>query len=203
MRPYPVIGRNKVLEIGYRGHARWQIAMGAHGEIQAPVIIDRFHIFPVFEMKLPATKIADTATRKAKENKKYDAPTEGYPWETCTISETMMIALTYDVQKALVMNRKKVYVQNEHFYTICTPPNPHEFFTFTDWKVVPAIKYPIPELQRENAIKAALIYLRQMQYTLDAYIRYWDTEGRPPISQLDVEEVRIKYGNETCSRTTE
>ncbi len=193
MRPYPVIARAKLLEIGYQGHVRWQSRL-TDGTIQAPTVIDKFHLFSTFLLKRPSPTPDEYG-------KKSSVLYEGeWAWELCTITPEARIQLTYDI--ALTGN-KKIFLEQTHPYTTYMPPNPHEFFTFVDWKILPIVKYPIPVNQRENAIKAAIIYLQQMQYTMDAYMLYWDTEGRPPVSQLEQEEVFIKYGNAARSRSPE
>lgn len=201
MRPYPVIARDKVLEIGYKGHVRWQSRL-TDGIVQAPMVIDQFHLFPTFYLKLPPLEmIKDTDTLQQKAYKRNNSPTaEGMDWELCTITPEAKIQLTYDTART---GNKRVYLEQAHIYTVCTPPKPFEFFTFVDWRISPVVKYPIPTHQRENAIKAAMIFLQQMQYTMDAYMLYWDVEGRPPVSQLEREEVLIKYGNAACGRPPE
>ena len=186
----PLLIKNKIVELGYRGHSRWGIkSPGCSAELQ-PEIVDRdFHCFATFQVRQAVgeykPRIKSTLTRTSIVTP-YESFHDCAPLPNGIIGRWRMIlsALGNPSNFPLATSIES-----------CVPYPPEFFYTdFASWKVVEENLFPVPEAKRVEAIKAVYQYLRDLQTVLNAHLLYWDTEGRPPLIHRSPDEVMAKYG---------
>ena len=174
MHPYPLLVKNKTLEIGYLNHSRWN----AINCIIRPAVVNAdFHIFLTYKARINSFP---RITRRLDEEDIY----MNLNYVDCTVSSTGCI-IPYKDRKILPNS----------FVKIALPQPTATFYSdLTTWTFDVDLLYCPPASKIEEAFQAALLYLNKLQTLLDAHIRYWDTEGRPALSMLSPKEVLIKYG---------
>lgn len=185
MHTRPLIIKERTLEIGYKGHTRWGV-LGGRGTT-VPTVLGDFHLFITFKAKRDERPFIH----------------RNQPIGPLMLAHDTFYRVTVNDRCILELyNLTDEDCRRRSILSTCVPYPPDMFFTdFAEWRISYENCFPIPEYLHKDALRVALAYLKYKQAVLDAHIEYWDIEGRPPLSQLSIEEVLAKY--DTSCRGTE
>ena len=171
MQIVPLQIKNRTVEIGFRGHSCWGV-----GNLKAsarPIVIGDFHLFVSFQVRL------------LKRRRAGERGAAGDRYSLCTNNEQGGIRLWKGNNQTQ---------QNETLLNKCLPDPVYMFYTdFGAWTFTEEKCYPIPKERLGEAAEVALAHLKYLQRVLNVHMIYWAIEGRPPLTQLSVEEVLAKY----------
>jgi hypothetical protein len=141
-----------------------------------PIIVGDFHLFVCFKAKQDRRKFYSASINEDKKS-----PYVHDVYIPCTINFQGGIRVIANTDQGSVIDT-------------CVPYPTEKFYTdFGEWDVQHEYCFPIPDMYRKEGTFAILNHLKYLQRVLDAHMLYWDTEGRPPLSQLTVSEVLAKY----------